>query len=71
MVLKRRVEKSLVLNYEKCLFMVEEGIVGHVVSERGIEVVKDKMDISKNYHIKLQSSNYEDSLGTLVSIEDL
>lgn len=45
-VMKRCVEKSLVLNYEKCHFMVKEGIVlGHVISERGIEVDKAKIDI--------------------------
>jgi hypothetical protein len=36
-VLKRCAEKDLVLNWEKCHFMVREGIVlGHRVSERGI-----------------------------------
>ena len=38
-VLKRCGEVHLVLNWEKCHFMVKEGIVlGHVISERGIEV---------------------------------
>jgi len=37
-VLKRCGEVDLVLNWEKCHFMVKEGIVlGHVISERGIE----------------------------------
>ena len=32
-------ETNLVLNWEKCHFMVKEGIVlGHQISERGIEV---------------------------------
>ena len=36
-VLQRCQEKDLVLNWEKCHFMVREGIVlGHLVSERGI-----------------------------------
>jgi hypothetical protein len=36
-VLQRCEEKHLVLNWEKCHFMVREGIVlGHLVSERGI-----------------------------------
>ena len=40
-VLQRCQEKDLVLNWEKCHFMVREGIVlGHLVSERGIEVDK-------------------------------
>ncbi|RDY00192.1 Retrovirus-related Pol polyprotein, partial [Mucuna pruriens] len=45
-VLKRCIDTSLVLNFEKCHFMVTEGIVlGHLVSNRGIEVDKAKIDI--------------------------
>ena len=45
-VLDRCVETNLVLNYEKCHFMVTEGIVlGHLVSERGIQVDKAKIDV--------------------------
>ncbi|XP_042067292.1 uncharacterized mitochondrial protein AtMg00860-like [Salvia splendens] len=45
-VLRRCQEKNLVLNFEKCHFMVPEGIVlGHVVSERGIQVDKAKVDV--------------------------
>jgi hypothetical protein len=37
--LKRCVETNLVLNWEKCNFMVTEGIVlGHKISKKGIEV---------------------------------
>lgn len=37
-VLERCVKVNLVLNWEKCHFMVKEGIIlGHLVSERGIE----------------------------------
>ena len=37
-------ETNLVLNWEKCHFMVKEGIVlGHQISERGIEVDKAKI----------------------------
>lgn len=44
LVLRRCQEKNLVLNFEKCHFMVPEGIVlGHVVSERGIQVDKAKV----------------------------
>ncbi|PIN08325.1 DNA-directed DNA polymerase [Handroanthus impetiginosus] len=40
-VLKRCEDTNLVLNWEKCHFMVQEGIVlGHKVSNRGIEVDK-------------------------------
>jgi len=46
LVLKRYSETNLVLNYEKCYFMVEQGIVpGHVVSSRGLEVDKAKIDV--------------------------
>ncbi len=44
-VLQRCEETNLVLNWEKCHFMVNEGIVlGHKISERGIEVDKSKDD---------------------------
>jgi hypothetical protein len=44
-VLMRCAEVDLVLNWEKCHFMVKQGIVlGHVISERGIEVHKAKVD---------------------------
>jgi 2-keto-4-pentenoate hydratase/2-oxohepta-3-ene-1,7-dioic acid hydratase in catechol pathway len=46
LVLQRCIETNLVLNSEKCHFMVEQGIVlGHVVSSKGIEVDKAKVDI--------------------------
>ncbi|RDX82363.1 Retrovirus-related Pol polyprotein, partial [Mucuna pruriens] len=45
-VLKRCIDTNLVLNFEKCHFMVTEGIVlGHLVSNRGIEVDKSKIDV--------------------------
>ena len=45
-VLQRCHEKDLVLNWEKCHFMVREGIVlGHLVSERGIEVDRAKIEV--------------------------
>ena len=38
-------ETNLVLNWEKCHFMVKEGIVpGHQISERRIEVDKAKIE---------------------------
>src|ERR1043165_4331988 len=44
-VLQRYEEKNLVLNWEKCNFMVNEGIVlGHKISERRIEVDKAKIE---------------------------
>jgi hypothetical protein len=44
-VLTRCAGVDLVLNWEKCHFMVRQGIVlGHVISERGIEVDKAKVE---------------------------
>jgi hypothetical protein len=44
-VLTRCGEVDLVLNWEKCHFMVKQGIVlGHVISEKGIEVDKAKVE---------------------------
>ncbi|KAL8104495.1 hypothetical protein AgCh_028640 [Apium graveolens] len=48
-VLKRCVETNLVLNWEKCHFMVREGIIlGHKVSSKGLEVDKAKVGVIKN-----------------------
>ena len=47
-ILKRCIETNLVLNYEKCHFMVSHGLIlGHVVSKKGIEVDKSKVDVIK------------------------
>ncbi|XP_071921861.1 uncharacterized protein [Coffea arabica] len=46
LMLIRCIETNLVLNWKKCHFMVDHGIVlGHVVSSKGIEVDKAKIDI--------------------------
>ncbi|CAN6711694.1 unnamed protein product [Malus baccata var. baccata] len=48
-ILKRCVETNLVLNWEKCHFMVKQGIVlGHIISEKGIEVDKSKIDLVRH-----------------------
>ncbi|XP_012827660.1 PREDICTED: uncharacterized protein LOC105948946 [Erythranthe guttata] len=45
LVLKRCTETNLVLNWEKCHFMVREGIVlGHKVSKKGLEVDRAKIE---------------------------
>ncbi|GKB05470.1 reverse transcriptase domain-containing protein [Tanacetum coccineum] len=45
-MLQRCKDANLVLNWEKCHFMVKEGIVpGHKVSDAGLEVDKAKIDI--------------------------
>ena len=47
-VLVRCEETNLVLNWEKCHFMVQEGIVlGHRISARGIEVDRAKFEAIK------------------------
>jgi len=45
-VLSKCEETNLVLNWEKCHFMVKEGIVlGHKISAKGIEVDKAKIEL--------------------------
>ncbi|BBN70080.1 transposable element gene [Prunus dulcis] len=42
-------ETNLILNWEQCQFMVKQGVVlGHVISNKGIEVDKAKIDIISN-----------------------
>ncbi|KAM2650426.1 hypothetical protein EV1_014419 [Malus domestica] len=49
LILKRCVETNLVLNWEKCHFMVKQGIVlGHIISEKGMEVDKSKIDLVRH-----------------------
>ena len=48
--LHRCIEKNLVLNWEKCHFMVNQGIVlGHIISDRGIEVDKAKVELISKF----------------------
>ena len=45
-VLTRCIEKILVLNWEKWHFIVNQGIfLGHVISNKGIEVDKAKVEL--------------------------
>jgi len=45
-VLNRCIQSNLVLNFEKCHFMVKQGIVlGHKISRKGIEVDPAKISI--------------------------
>jgi hypothetical protein len=51
-VLRRCEEKNIVLNWEKCHFMVTNGIVlGHIVSSIEIEVDKFKIELIVNLSI--------------------
>lgn len=46
MVLDRCIVSNITLSWEKCHYMVQEGIVlGHIVSARGIEVDKAKVEL--------------------------
>jgi len=46
LILGRCIETNWVLNFEKCHFMVEHGVVlGRVVSAKGIEVDEPNVDI--------------------------
>nr|GEX38734.1 reverse transcriptase domain-containing protein [Tanacetum cinerariifolium] len=45
-MLQRCEDTNLVLNWEKCYFMVKDGIVlGHKISKNGIEVNRSKVDV--------------------------
>ncbi|KAK9187629.1 hypothetical protein WN944_019027 [Citrus x changshan-huyou] len=46
---RRCIEKNLVLNWEKCHFMVKQGnVLGHIISSKGIEVDKANVDLISN-----------------------
>ncbi|KAL6508897.1 hypothetical protein OROHE_021456 [Orobanche hederae] len=48
-ILKRCIDTNLVLNFEKCHFMVDKGLIlGHIVSQKGLEVDKAKIDVIKS-----------------------
>ena len=45
-VLKRCIEKDLVLNWEKCHFMETSGVVlGHIISKEGIQADPAKIEL--------------------------
>ena len=45
-ILHRCIEKNLVLNWEKCHFIINQGIgLGHIISKKGIEVDKAKIEM--------------------------
>ena len=58
------------LNWEKCHFMVEEGIVlGHKISKNGIEVDKAKIEVISKLPPLLPSRELGAFLGTRGSTE--
>src|SRR2546430_16269575 len=72
LVLHRCVETDLVLNWEKCHFMVESGIVlGHRISKQGIEVDKAKIEVIEKLPLQrmLKASEvFSDMRGFIVSL---
>ena len=63
-VLQRCEQTNLVLNWEKCHFMVNEGIVmGHKISERGIEVDKAKVDAIEKMPCPIDTRGIRSFLG--------
>ena len=52
------------LNWEKCHFMVQEGIVlGHKISMRGIEVDKAKIDVIEKLPLLVNVKEVRSFLG--------
>src|SRR3954467_1953584 len=71
-VLQRCEETNLVLNWEKCYFMVNEGIfLGHKISERGIEGEEPRSKQLKGCPTQGTSKVFVVFSVMLVSIEDL
>jgi len=71
-VLRRCVETNLVLNWEKCHFMVTEGIVlGHKISELGIEVDQAKVEIIEKLPPPTNVKGIRSFLGILDFAKDL
>ncbi|GJU76112.1 putative reverse transcriptase domain-containing protein [Tanacetum coccineum] len=67
-------ETNLVLNWEKCHFMVKEGIVlGHKISKAGIEVDKAKFDViaSLPYPTNVKDANFDFSNECIKSFDIL
>ncbi|XP_024992455.1 uncharacterized protein LOC112526402 [Cynara cardunculus var. scolymus] len=56
--LERCEETDLVINWEKCHFMVKEGIVlGHLISKRGVEVDKAKLEHDQKFNFNDECIN--------------
>ena len=69
-VLARCEETNLVLNWEKCYFLVREGIMlGHKVSKKGLEVDKDKIEVIEKLPTPISVKGLEVFYSMFVSIE--
>ncbi|XP_078171369.1 uncharacterized protein LOC144565476 [Carex rostrata] len=63
-ILQRCEEVHLILNWEKCHFMVQTGVVlGHVVTSRGIEVDKAKIEVIEKLEIPTNVKGIRSFLG--------
>jgi len=78
LMLKCCIETNLVLNFEKCYFKVEHGIVlqqrlvlGYVVSSKGFDVDKPKVDIIQSLPYLNCVKKVRSFLGHVGFIEDL
>ena len=57
-------DSNLVLNWEKCHFIVEQGIVlGHIESSKGIEVDKSKIDLVRSLPLRTSVREVRSFLG--------
>lgn len=64
LVLRCCVEANLVLNWEKCHFMLQEGIVlGLKISARGTEVDKEKIDVIEKLPLLVNVKGIRSFLG--------
>ena len=62
--LHRCTKKNLVLNWEKCHFIVNQGIVlGHIISNKGIEVDKVKIELISKLPSPTNVKNVRQFLG--------
>jgi len=65
-------EKNLTLNWEKCHFMVKQGIIlGYEISSRGIEVDKSKVEVIAKLPEPKSLKDIRSFLGMLAFTEDL
>ena len=63
-VLRHYVEANLVLNWEKCHFMVQEGIMlGYKISAQGMEVDKAKIDVIEKLPLPVNVNRIRSFLG--------
>jgi len=63
-VLKRCIETNIILNWEKCHFMVHEGIVlGHKVSSRGILLDSANVHVIKKLPLPTSVKGAQSFLG--------